>query len=58
MTLGELFSNQVSEYITEVNKKYPDISSTEFCKMVEEFVEKNKANIIEEAIDLDDELES
>lgn len=57
MTLGELFSNQVSEYITEVNKKYPDISSTEFCKMVEEFVEKNKANIIEEAIDLDDELD-
>lgn len=56
MTLGELFSNQVSEYITEVNKKYPDITSAEFCKMVEEFVEKNKASIIEEAIDLDDEL--
>jgi hypothetical protein len=57
MTLGELFSKQVSDYITEVNKKYPDISSAEFCKMVEGFVEKNKANIIEEAIDFGKELE-
>ena len=54
MDLELLFSNQVSDYITEVNKKYPDISSSEFCKMVEEFAEKNKANIIEEAIDMDE----
>ena len=46
MTLGELFSKQVSDYITDVNKKYPDISSAEFCKMVEGFVEKNKGRII------------
>lgn len=57
MTLGELFSSQVSDFITEVNKNHPDISSAEFCKMVEEFVENNKASIIEEAIDFDDELE-
>lgn len=54
MTIEELFSKEVGDYITEVNKKYPDISSSEFCKMVEEFAEKNKANIIEEAIDMDE----
>lgn len=57
MTLRELFSSRVSDYITEVNRKYPDISSAEFCKMVEEFAEQNNESIIEEAIDFDDELD-
>lgn len=53
MTLGQLFSDQVGEYIHEINLKYPNISSKEFCRMVEDYVNKN-GNLIEEAIDFDE----
>lgn len=53
MNLRQLFSDPVGDYIHEINEKYPDISSAEFCRMVEDYVQKN-ATLIEEAIDFDE----
>lgn len=49
-----LRSKSTKDYILELNKKYPDITSDEFCKKVTKFIEQNKATLIEEAMDFDD----
>lgn len=46
---GLFYSKSVSEYVVELNKKYPNMTSQEFLTMLDEWMEKNKENIIEEA---------
>jgi len=51
MTIEELFSKEVGDYVVELNKKYQNISADEFRDLLDEFVDNHKVNIIEEEID-------
>ena len=43
MTKEQFFSDDVGDWVVEINKKYPNLTVDEFCKMfVEWFVKKEK----------------
>lgn len=50
MTLEKLFSKEVSQYIVELNKKYPNMTNEEFGKMVNEYIERRGDNLITEGL--------
>ncbi len=40
MTKEQFFSDDVGDWVVEINKKYPNLTVDEFCKMFEEWFEK------------------
>ena len=53
MTKEQFFSDDVGDWVVEINKKYPNLTVDEFCKMFEEWFEKNEKSIkLNESIDL------
>ncbi len=53
MTKEQFFSEDVGNWVVETNKKYPNLTIDEFCKMFEEWFEKNENSIkLNESIDL------
>lgn len=53
MTKEQFFSEDIGNWVVEVNEKYPNITIDEFCQMFEEWFEKNENSIkLNESIDL------
>lgn len=53
MTKEQFFSDDIGDWVVETNKKYPNLTIDEFCKMFEEWFEKNENSIkLNESIDL------
>lgn len=46
MAFEILFSDKVSDYIVELNQKYPNISNEDFADKVNEFIDKNRNEIL------------
>lgn len=46
MAFEILFSDKVSDYIVELNQKYPNISNEDFADKVNEFIDRNRNEIL------------